>query len=279
MTDTLIVVPCFNEAQRLDGGAFCRFAAEHPELGFVLVDDGSSDATLEALCDVQSRLPDQFDVLPLPSNQGKAEAVRHGMLHALKRQPAAAGFWDADLATPLEAIPLLRDVLRRRPDVSVVLGSRMPLLGRRIRRAGRRRQLGRVFARLASAALGLSIYDTQCGAKLFRADPQLAQVFAAPFSSRWIFDVEILARWISLADDARQTGVYEQPVDSWIEVAGSRLKPSDFVRAAAELGQIAWHFRRGRYGRSPVPAAQAAGVAESAPTLPSPNGAPWLTRR
>jgi hypothetical protein len=130
----------------------------------------------------------------------------------------------------------------------MIIGSRVKLLGRHIERRPSRHYLGRFFATAASAVLGLAVYDTQCGAKLFRASSAIS-FFQQPFCSRWIFDVEIIARLIQArrGKESRQPEqvIYEVPLLAWKDIPGSKLKYSDFVRAAWELLRI-----RNRYLRN-----------------------------
>lgn len=249
MSDTLVVVPCYNEAGRLPIEQFERFLAEAPEVGFVMVNDGSQDDTLGMLRSLAARHPERVEVLDLQPNGGKAEAVRRGMLQALERKPRYTGFWDADLATPLPSILEFRRVLEDRPQVDLVIGARVRLLGRRVDRKIVRHWLGRVFATIASLTLKLPVYDTQCGAKLFRADQTLALTLRAPFRSRWFFDVELIGRFANLrrgeGDPAPENRMVEVPLQTWIDVAGSKLRPLDFARAFWELGGIWWRLREG----------------------------------
>jgi len=221
-----------NEAVRLDLDAFQSFAEQQQDVRFLFVNDGSDDDTLAVLEVLHESNPDQFLVLDLKRNVGKAEAVRQGMLYALGQatnakmttakmgqapnvifgaspifaRPAFVGYWDADLATPLEAIVEFRDVLRLRPEIELLMGARVQLAGRSIQRHGMRHYLGRCFATAASWTLGMNVYDTQCGAKLFRVTESTAELFAMPFRSRWIFDVEILARMLARRGSRDETG-------------------------------------------------------------------------
>lgn len=241
---TLLVMPCFNEAQRLDVAALEAFTAKDPTLGFVLVDDGSSDATKDVITALAARAPEAFQTVILEKNQGKAEAVRQGVLAAAKASPAYIGYWDADLATPLEAIPGFRTLLDDRPELQLVMGSRIQLLGRSIRRSTKRHYLGRVFATAASRLLCLPVYDTQCGAKLFRATPAMLATFEEPWLTRWLFDVELIAR-MRVSDEARggrpaTSVIYELPLDQWHDVAGSKVRGREFLRAGRELWRLWW---------------------------------------
>lgn len=241
---TAIVVPCFNEAERIDIRGFSDFAARHRGFFFLFVNDGSTDGTHDLLNELQIRHPGWCELLNLEKNEGKAEAVRRGMMHASVRETDAIGYFDADLATPLDALPRMVDALHRRPETHLVLGTRLRLQGHRIERKGTRRILGRSFALVASWTLGLPIVDTQCGAKLFRTGPQIEALFSEPFRSRWIFDVEILARLQQhLGREPAAQQLYELPLESWREVPGSKLKSTDFFRAVGELVGNLWQYR------------------------------------
>ncbi len=240
----IIVIPCYNEQQRLPVESLLAFLeAGPPEVGFLLVDDGSQDGTLALLEGLARQRPQRLRVLALGRNQGKGEAVRRGVLAALEAAPAAVGFWDADLAAPLEEIPALLAVLRQRPRVAMVMGARVQLLGRRIHRRPWRHYLGRVGASLISLLLRLPVYDSQCGAKVFRADQRLSQVFARPFLARWLFDVEIILRYSRLFQVQSPPvspleAIYEQPLSSWCEIGGSKVRPGDYLRALGECYRL-----------------------------------------
>ncbi len=248
MSEIVLVVPCFNEAQRLPLDSFRRY----PRVKYLFVDDGSRDDTLRVLREFAVEIG--ADVLSLPRNLGKAEAVRQGCLAALAAGPRYVGYWDADLATPLAAVEHLLAVMDARAEVEIVFGARVRMLGRSIRRHRSRHYLGRVIATAVSLAVGLETYDTQCGAKLFRATPLMELVFRQPFLTRWMFDVEILARLIR---GARITDlppvselVAEFPLHQWHDVAGSKVRMLDFPRAFLELARIRRAYLGARVGET-----------------------------
>lgn len=240
---TLLVVPCYNEELRLDSAAYKAFVEANPELGFLFVNDGSRDGTSALLHRLAAEAP-RCTALDLAQNSGKAEAVRQGMLRGLDTGAEHVGFWDADLATPLSAALEMKELLEKNDGLQIVIGSRVRLLGRRIERNPVRHYLGRVFATAVSLLLRLPVYDTQCGAKVFRATPRLREMVEKPFLSRWIFDVELLARFLlagGTADD-----IYEHPLSRWMDVAGSKVRGRDFVSAARDLWVLnrAYKLRR-----------------------------------
>jgi dolichyl-phosphate beta-glucosyltransferase len=245
MSTCTIVIPCYNEDVRLNRTAVLDYLARSPEKSILFVDDGSTDCTLKTLENLEREAPAQISILCQPRNFGKAEAVRTGLLRALSNQGRYVGYWDADLATPLEAIDDLLAVLVARPWVDLVLGSRVKLLGRCIERKLYRHYLGRAFATCASLVLDLPVYDTQCGAKLFRVTPDLRNILREPFLSRWIFDVELLARVLTshMGDRDRGRAIYEFPLEYWRDVPGSKVLAKDFLRAARELAAIHRRYR------------------------------------
>jgi len=138
-------------------------------------------------------------------------------------------------------------VFSANPKIKWVFGSRVKLLGRQIERNELRHYMGRVFATFVSRVLDLPIYDSQCGSKMFRASAELQNVISEKFKSKWIFDVELIAR---LTKNLQKTGqcsphtiIYEIPLDTWIDIKGSKIKMIDFFHATIDLFQI-WRFMR-----------------------------------
>lgn len=258
-----IVVPCWNEAARLRPDDFRATLAIRPDWRFLFVNDGSGDGTPALLDALAAADPERIRVLHLPRNMGKAEAVRRGMLAAGgsftgdDSRSAYAAYLDADLSTrPLELADMLDHA--RHSGAVAVLGSRVQLLGRSIERKPARHYLGRVFATAASLTLGLPVYDTQCGAKLFRTGPDLAAVFGQPFHSNWTFDVELLGRLLirlggSNSLPGGRFAVIEHPLAAWSDVAGSKVRPWDFFVAIRELLRVRRLLRAPDYRRRFAP--------------------------
>jgi glycosyltransferase involved in cell wall biosynthesis len=238
----VVVVPCFDEARRIDGAALLSIVDDEGA-DVVFVDDGSADDTRQRLQELADARPGRASVLALDQNGGKGEAVRRGMLVALQGGADVVAYLDADLSTPVVELRRLFAALDDDAGCSVVLGARVARLGSTIERRAARHYLGRVFATAASLALGVAVYDTQCGAKAFRVGPPLRAALATPFRSRWAFDVELLARLLPLVGPG---GVVEVPLARWRDVAGSRLTPPAMARAGVDLVRIALDVRRRR---------------------------------
>jgi dolichyl-phosphate beta-glucosyltransferase len=242
-----LVVPCYNEARRLDIDAFSEFTRAHGNTTLLFVDDGSTDATPRVLAGLAAANAGRVDVLTMPRNGGKASAVHAGILAGLRRPADYVGYWDADLSTPLSAVHQFLAVADSHPDLDVVIGSRVKLLGRRIQRHAWRHYIGRVFATGASVALGLPVYDTQCGAKLFRVSDLTRRVFEEPFRSAWVFDVEILARYVAILGlDEAASRIFELPLAAWTDVPGSSVRSWHGVQAVCDLIRIGLARRAGR---------------------------------
>jgi glycosyltransferase involved in cell wall biosynthesis len=232
-----LVVPCFNEESRLQGGEILLWADRRPDWLWLLVDDGSRDGTRAVLEALQQQKPN-IQCLGLDQNGGKAEAVRQGLLaaHARYSSPWLA-YLDADFATsPAEMERLF--LAHQSGPYLFVMGCRLRRLGASVERSPFRHYFGRVAATLISLLLHLPTYDTQCGAKLLHRS-LVPELLSEPFLSRWLFDVELLARCrnhLGPAETPRR--VIEEPLQVWHEKAGSKLRLRDLVRIPRELWEL-----------------------------------------
>lgn len=240
MSNCLIIIPCYNEEKRLPVKQFEDFIASltHSSVHILFVNDGSLDQTqnlIDALVQVdQNRVFSKS----LSKNSGKAEAIKSGSLWALEHNYDWIAYFDADLSAPLtEVFPML-ELISERPHLRFVLGSRIKRLGTEIERSNLRHYFGRVFSTLASLVLNLPVYDTQCGAKILHRD-LIPIAFNETFISKWIFDVEIIARIIkNKGKDYAINHLYEYPLQTWKEVGNSRLKVIHLLKVPIELLRI-----------------------------------------
>lgn len=237
MQKACIVIPCFNESKRLDFNAFDVFLKSESTIDLLFSNDGSTDNTAQLIENFQTKHGSRVQLYNMPVNGGKAEAVRCAVLEACKNKSYEfIGFWDADLATPLNEIPIFLNQVKDHSK-TIAIGSRMKRLGAVVERKTSRHLLGRIFSTFSSIILKLPVYDTQCGAKLFRSD--LVFLFEEKFITSWLFDVELIARYRNkFGIQGALNDIVEVPVNAWIEKGGSKLKLKDMIKVPLELWSI-----------------------------------------
>ena len=241
MKKTHVIIPCYNESERLPRQELAAFLEGNPWASLGFVNDGSSDDTSAVLGEFQRAHPDRIDVLDLSENVGKGEAVRQGVLQSMKREYDLLAYLDADLATPPDALQAMFE--GSSPGHRVIFGARVRRAGANIERDAARHYFGRTFASLASLILGISLYDTQCGAKLFARD-LVPELFSEPFLTRWLFDLELLMRLRRLVGQEEfDRIVYEYPLSQWIEKGDSRVRLRDGLRVPYDLLRIRRAYR------------------------------------
>ena len=237
-----IIVPCYNEAERLPIGDFLDFLRSEASVDFdiLFVNDGSSDDTIQVLNDISNK-SERVSVLDLQKNGGKAEAIRQGMLSSQSDKYSYLAFLDADLATPIEELIRMKDLAFKAEEPYFVMGSRINLLGySQIKRKASRHYIGRIFATIVSNLLGLAVYDTQCGAKLIRQD-LTQELFKERFISKWLFDVEMIFRLKKLKSDYDQR-IMEVPLKKWEDKSGSKIKFTYYFQAPIDLLRIYFKY-------------------------------------
>ena len=237
-----IIVPCYNEANRFPSAHYLSYLNTATEVNLVFVDDGSADTTTDVLNNIATAFPQQVTVLVLKENQGKAGAVRHGMLWALKETSSdRLAYLDADLSTSLEECERLAKGIDNH--FRFVFGSRILKTDNQIERKWYRFLIGRVVATAISTLLGISVYDTQCGCKILQRE-LVELAFKDTFSSRWLFDVEIFFRLIrAFGKEEMIAFSKEVPLDQWIDTEDSRVKFTYMFRLWVDLATIYFRYR------------------------------------
>ena len=238
-----VVIPCYNEEERLLGKEFKDFA--HKNLGYHLcfVNDGSTDRTLEVLRELEKGSESNISIYNCEKNGGKAEAVRQGMLHlAQDPQLDYIGFLDADLSTDFRDFDDLVETLDT-SNFKIVSGSRMSRMGADITKESARKLISMSINLIIRTILKMPFNDTQCGAKVM--DKSLIPLlFNKPFITKWLFDVEMFMRMRKHYGKTKAKElICEQPLKRWIHADGSKLSMKDSVKIVGQLAKIAISYR------------------------------------
>lgn len=234
MTPLTVVLPCYNEAERLPRTLEGLLAQLPSDVEVLVVDDGSTDATAAAARAAAGDDP-RVRVILGPVNRGKGHAVRTGMLEAAGERIV---FTDADGSYGAA------DVLR----VAEALGEAPVAIGTRGQAAGAgspvRRLASRLFNRAVRELLELPFDDTQCGLKGFcRAAAQ--DVFGRAQVDGFAFDAEALALARRLDHQVREVPVTAE------ERHGSKIRlATDALRMLRDM----WRVRRRLTREAGVPA-------------------------
>lgn len=236
-TDLSVVIPAYNEVQRLTP-TLDRISEylESRDLQYevLVVDDGSSDGTANL---VEKYPNPQVTLLSIGRNLGKGAAVRRGVLESTGKMILIT---DADLSTPIEEIEKLEPYLS--PDqCDLVLGSRA-VQGAEIKKhqAFYREFMGRTFNVIIQILGVRGIRDTQCGFKLLRGSVARS-IFQRLTTSGFAFDVELV--WLAQLEGL---GIQEVGV-VWINSPVSKVRIwIDPLKMIVEVVLFKWRHRRVR---------------------------------
>lgn len=227
----VLFIPCYNEEKRLKIDKIKKFISEHSKvMDFVFIDDGSNDNTIKIIKSNFSELRN-VELLYLPENIGKGNAIRHGVLHISLNYKYFA-FIDADMDIPFEQITRIISMLEK---------NSVHLLGISVRNFTNKISI-RNFISISFICISNLIIrpkkiirDTQCGCKVF--DSKLQFIFEKPFISNWLFDIEIFLR-LKQSNFKFSNSISQVNLEVLNKSSNSNLKLHHFPRVLLSLFKI-----------------------------------------
>lgn len=218
MQKVAIIIPCYNEAKRLDYKNVEQLIL-NSDIDIFFANDGSKDDTIGVINSIVSKHSNRCCLIDFKENSGKANTIYKAINQINQEEKYDfIGYFDADFSTPTTEIIRLVDELNK-SKCEFLMGSRILLLNSGIKRKYHRHIIGRIIITLINLKFKLGIYDTQCGSKLF-SKTIIPKAFDKPFYTSWLFDVEIFIR---LQKQNLLIHGIETPVYNWKDVDGSKL--------------------------------------------------------
>ncbi len=238
-----VVIPCYNEENRLKSEEFINFIERNSGYHLCFVNDGSTDRTMEVLHNLKKGREDFISIYNCEKNGGKAEAVRQGLIYMSKfRDLDYIGFLDADLSTDFQDFDDLVKTIET-TDFQIVNGSRISRMGANITKESARKLISMTINLIITTILGMPFRDTQCGAKIMKKE-LVPIAFNTPFLTKWLFDVEIFMRMKHhFGSKKAQQIICEQPLTRWIHADGSKLSFSDSLKIGIQLFRIFYEYK------------------------------------
>lgn len=233
MSETAIIIPCYNEVLRLNISKVDELL-QNSQCTIFFANDGSKDATVTLINQIIDRHKERCFLFDYEINQGKSATIYKAInqINNLK-QYDYIGYFDADFSTPVqEVVRLVQEIENSGCDF--VFGSRILLLNSGIQRKIYRHFIGRVILTIINLKFKLGIYDTQCGAKLF-SRKIIQHAFDKPFYTSWLFDVEVFIR-LQKRNLLRKGK--EIPIYNWRDVEGSKLGWKSGFKIMKELYRL-----------------------------------------
>ncbi|HLW72523.1 MAG TPA: glycosyltransferase [Candidatus Babeliales bacterium] len=233
-----IIIPAYNEEKRIEKTirAYHKFLSEkNMPFELVIALNGCKDNTIGVVERIRNDLtPNTIFIIDM-QQAGKGLALKAGFADALVRNNDLIGFVDADMATSPEAFYDL--VINLGNNDGIIASRYMP--GAQIsppRPAYKRYGSRIIYEPLVWLLFGLSYYDLQCGAKLFKR-AVLEKINSQLTVTQWAFDAELLY----LCKKAGYT-VKEIPT-VWRDQEGSKLTLHGGLRMLSAMFSVWWHHR------------------------------------
>lgn len=230
-----VVVPCLNEEERIVPSMqrmLDYFSGLDKDWEVVVVDDGSTDRTREAVTDAAGG-DARVRVLRFEVNHGKGWAFRQGFRES---SGDLVLLCDADLSGPIEQLGTLIEDF---DDVDLAVGSRAvegAIIA--VPQGGGRQVAGKIFRALVRCLRLSSVRDTQCGFKLLRRSTT-TEVVEEVEAMGFAFDVELLMRAETVGLRVSERGI------TWSHVEGSKLGVgAGGLRAVLDLAPVWMRKRR-----------------------------------